>query len=269
MPKSSKLGSAARSRSARLAVRKTYKLYIGGAVPAQRVRTDLSGGRRQRGPRLPQGRPGRGGRGPQGPAEMGRRHRVQPGPGPLPDRRDDRGPAGRVRRPRRAAPPRWTPPIDRWVWYAGWSDKIAQVAGGANPVAGPFFNISAPEPTGVVGVVAPAVAARPGQRDRPGDRHRQHRGGARRRPAGRGHPGRGAGHLRRARRSGEHPHRPTPPRPRRGSPRTTTSTRSTSPASTTRRSPPSWSGPPPAPSSGCSARRPGDRLHGRPGPAAR
>lgn len=46
--------------------------------------------------------------------------------------------------------------IDRWVWYAGWSDKIAQVAGGANPVAGPFFNISAPEPTGVVAVIAPA-----------------------------------------------------------------------------------------------------------------
>jgi acyl-CoA reductase-like NAD-dependent aldehyde dehydrogenase len=45
--------------------------------------------------------------------------------------------------------------VDRWVWYAGWSDKIAQVAGGANPVAGPFFNISAPEPTGVVAVVAP------------------------------------------------------------------------------------------------------------------
>lgn len=46
--------------------------------------------------------------------------------------------------------------IDRWVWYAGWSDKIGSVFGGANPVAGPYFNISAPEPTGVVGVVAPA-----------------------------------------------------------------------------------------------------------------
>jgi acyl-CoA reductase-like NAD-dependent aldehyde dehydrogenase len=46
--------------------------------------------------------------------------------------------------------------IDRWVWYAGWSDKVAQVYGGANPVAGPYFNISSPEPTGVVGVVAPA-----------------------------------------------------------------------------------------------------------------
>ncbi|MDQ7910044.1 aldehyde dehydrogenase family protein [Phytohabitans sp. ZYX-F-186] len=45
--------------------------------------------------------------------------------------------------------------IDRWVWYAGWSDKIAQVYGNANPVAGPYFNLSSPEPTGVVGVVAP------------------------------------------------------------------------------------------------------------------
>jgi acyl-CoA reductase-like NAD-dependent aldehyde dehydrogenase len=45
--------------------------------------------------------------------------------------------------------------IDRWVWYAGWADKIAQVYGNANPVAGPYFNLSSPEPTGVVGVVAP------------------------------------------------------------------------------------------------------------------
>jgi acyl-CoA reductase-like NAD-dependent aldehyde dehydrogenase len=45
--------------------------------------------------------------------------------------------------------------IDRWVWYAGWTDKVAQIAGSANPVAGPYFNLSAPEPTGVVGVVAP------------------------------------------------------------------------------------------------------------------
>ncbi|MGW0799474.1 aldehyde dehydrogenase family protein [Streptomyces sp. NPDC002692] len=45
--------------------------------------------------------------------------------------------------------------VDRWVWYAGWTDKIAQVVGGANPVAGPFFNLSTPEPTGVVTVLAP------------------------------------------------------------------------------------------------------------------
>jgi len=45
--------------------------------------------------------------------------------------------------------------IDRWVWYAGWTDKIGQVLGSANPVAAPYFNFTIPEPTGVVGVVAP------------------------------------------------------------------------------------------------------------------
>ncbi|MFM8773628.1 MAG: aldehyde dehydrogenase family protein [Actinomycetota bacterium] len=45
--------------------------------------------------------------------------------------------------------------IDRWVWYAGWSDKIAQVLGSSNPVAGPYFNFSVPEPTGVVAAIAP------------------------------------------------------------------------------------------------------------------
>ena len=49
--------------------------------------------------------------------------------------------------------------IDRWVWYAGWSDKIAQVAGSANPVAGPYFNLSVPEPTGVVAVLAPQASS--------------------------------------------------------------------------------------------------------------
>jgi acyl-CoA reductase-like NAD-dependent aldehyde dehydrogenase len=45
--------------------------------------------------------------------------------------------------------------IDRWVWYAGWADKIAQVLGSSNPVAASYFNFTIPEPTGVVGVVAP------------------------------------------------------------------------------------------------------------------
>ncbi|MDN5854823.1 MAG: aldehyde dehydrogenase family protein, partial [Actinomycetia bacterium] len=45
--------------------------------------------------------------------------------------------------------------IDRWVWYAGWSDKLGQVVGNANPVSSPHFNLSTPEPTGVVAVVAP------------------------------------------------------------------------------------------------------------------
>jgi acyl-CoA reductase-like NAD-dependent aldehyde dehydrogenase len=49
--------------------------------------------------------------------------------------------------------------IDRWVWYAGWTDKLAQVLGGLNPVAGPYFDISAPEPTGVVAVLAPQASS--------------------------------------------------------------------------------------------------------------
>jgi acyl-CoA reductase-like NAD-dependent aldehyde dehydrogenase len=48
--------------------------------------------------------------------------------------------------------------IDRWVWYAGWSDKIHHVLGSVNPVAAPYFNFTLPEPTGVVGIVAPPDA---------------------------------------------------------------------------------------------------------------
>ena len=49
--------------------------------------------------------------------------------------------------------------IDSWVWYAGWADKLTQVLGSSNPVAGPYFNFTVPEPTGVVGVVAPEEPA--------------------------------------------------------------------------------------------------------------
>lgn len=45
--------------------------------------------------------------------------------------------------------------VDTWVWWAGWTDKLTQVLGGVNPVAGPFLNVTTPEPTGVVGIVAP------------------------------------------------------------------------------------------------------------------
>jgi len=48
--------------------------------------------------------------------------------------------------------------VDRLVWYAGWTDKIAQVDGAANPVAGPYFNLSSPEPSGVIAVIAPDSA---------------------------------------------------------------------------------------------------------------
>jgi acyl-CoA reductase-like NAD-dependent aldehyde dehydrogenase len=49
--------------------------------------------------------------------------------------------------------------IDRWVWYAGWADKYAQLLGSSNPVAAPYFNFTVPEPTGVVGVMAPEQPA--------------------------------------------------------------------------------------------------------------
>jgi acyl-CoA reductase-like NAD-dependent aldehyde dehydrogenase len=49
--------------------------------------------------------------------------------------------------------------IDRWVYYAGWSDKYSQVFGSVNPVAGPYYNFTVPEPTGVVGIVAPETPA--------------------------------------------------------------------------------------------------------------
>lgn len=58
-------------------------------------------------------------------------------------------------RSRKAAGDEVDKAIDRWVWYAGWADKLAQVFGSSNPVAGPYFNFSVPEPTGVVGIVAP------------------------------------------------------------------------------------------------------------------
>jgi len=49
--------------------------------------------------------------------------------------------------------------VDRWLWYTGWTDKIAQVRGGANPVAGPYVSLSVPEPAGVVAVLAPQDGA--------------------------------------------------------------------------------------------------------------
>jgi acyl-CoA reductase-like NAD-dependent aldehyde dehydrogenase len=49
--------------------------------------------------------------------------------------------------------------IDRFVWYAGWADKLAQVIGSANPVAGPYFNFTVPEPQGVIGILAPQAPA--------------------------------------------------------------------------------------------------------------
>ena len=102
--------------------------------------------------------------------------------------------------------------VDRWVWYAGWTDKIATVLGSVNPVAGPYVNFSTPVPTGVVGVLAPAASAlhRAGRRAGPGARHRLHRRGGRvgGAAAARRRAGRGARDVRRARRCGQPAHRP-------------------------------------------------------------
>ncbi|GAB1643122.1 aldehyde dehydrogenase family protein [Krasilnikovia sp. MM14-A1259] len=147
--------TAAPATRTRLTVRKTYKLYVGGAFPR---------------------------------SESGRTYLVDGDNVALASRKDVRDAVVAAR----AAQPKWAAAtaynrgqilyraaemlegrrtefvslgvsatevdaaIDRLVWYAGWSDKIAQVVGGANPVAGPYFNLSAPEPTGVVGIVAPA-----------------------------------------------------------------------------------------------------------------
>ncbi len=163
------------SASTRVDVRKTYKLYIGGAFPRSESGRSYEvyaapSGRRQS-PRLLAN------------AAMGSRkdardavtaaRKAQPGwagataynrgqvlyrvaevmesrrPQLVADVRDAEGlPAARAETLVSAA-------IDRWVWYAGWSDKYPQVLGGLNPVAGPYFDISVPEPTGVVAVLAP------------------------------------------------------------------------------------------------------------------
>ena len=170
----------------RIDVRKTYKLYIGGAFPRSESRPHLRGQRRQgqvpgqRRAGLPQGRPRRGRRRPQGRSAAGpARTAYNRGQVLYRDRRGARGPARQfVDERARSRGPRPRPgptqvvdaAIDRLVWYAGWADKIAQVVGNANPVAGPYFNLSVPEPTGVVAVLAPAgvVAARPGLGGRAG-----------------------------------------------------------------------------------------------------
>jgi acyl-CoA reductase-like NAD-dependent aldehyde dehydrogenase len=115
--------------SKRLTVPKTYKLFIGGAFPR---------------------------------TESGRTYEVVSSKGDflanaaLASRKDARDAVLAAR----GAVKGWVDEaIDRWVWYAGWCDKFGQVAGNGNPVAGPYFNISVPEPTGVVAVIAPQDTA--------------------------------------------------------------------------------------------------------------
>jgi acyl-CoA reductase-like NAD-dependent aldehyde dehydrogenase len=141
--------------SERLPVRKTYKLYVGGAFPrsesgrtylvqgqnvARASRKDVRDAVREARASFPAWA---------GRDAMNRGQILYRLAETIESRRaafaDVTGDAGEVE----AA-------IDRVVWYAGWADKLAQALGSSNPVAGPYFNFTAPEPTGVVGILAPA-----------------------------------------------------------------------------------------------------------------
>ena len=154
--------------SPRLDVRKTYKLYIGGQFPRSEsgrsyAALDSDGevlARVAQGSRKDLRDAVRVARGAQ--EGWAGSHRIQPGPGPLSDRRDLGGPTGTfveqltaTGSTKRQASDEVAATVDRMVWYAGWADKFAQIYGNLNPVSGPFFNISSPEATGVVGVIAP------------------------------------------------------------------------------------------------------------------
>jgi acyl-CoA reductase-like NAD-dependent aldehyde dehydrogenase len=161
------------SEAGRIAVRKTYKLYIGGAFPRSEsgrsyVVSDNSGGflanaalasRKDARDAVVAARkafPGWSG------ATAYNRGQVLYRVAEVLEGRRAQF-AAEVRMATGASPARATTEvdaaIDRWVWYAGWADKIAQVRGSANPVAGPYFNFSVPEPCGVVAVLAPQDSA--------------------------------------------------------------------------------------------------------------
>ena len=124
-------------------------------VPALRVGAHLRGRGRERRPRLAQGPPRRRPRG---------ARRVRRSWAGMTAYNRGQVSTGSPRCSRRAAPSSPSSArapsevdrsIDRLVWYAGWADKLAQVLGSSNPVAGPYFNFTVPEPTGVVGILAP------------------------------------------------------------------------------------------------------------------
>jgi acyl-CoA reductase-like NAD-dependent aldehyde dehydrogenase len=157
------------AESGRIAVRKTYKLYIGGAFPRSESGrsypvTDSSGGflanaalasRKDARDAVVAARKAFGGWSSATPYNRGQvLYRVAE---VLEDRRAQFASEVRLATgmPMDDAFAEVDAAVDRWVWYAGWADKISQVRGGANPVAGPYFNFSVPEPTGVVAVLAP------------------------------------------------------------------------------------------------------------------
>jgi acyl-CoA reductase-like NAD-dependent aldehyde dehydrogenase len=161
------------SEAGRIAVRKTYKLYIGGAFPRSEsgrsyVVSDYSGGF-QANAALASRKDARDAvvaarkafPGWSGATAYNRGQVLYRVAEVLEGRRAQF--AADVRMATGASPDRAAAEvdaaIDRWVWYAGWADKIAQVRGSANPVAGPYFNFSFPEACGVVAVLAPQDSA--------------------------------------------------------------------------------------------------------------
>lgn len=159
----------ARVSAARLDVRKTYKLYIGGAFPRSesgrsyqvedakgRFMTNASyASRKDARDAVQAARKAFGGWAARTPYNRGQVvYRIAE---VLEGRRDqfvDEVQRGEGLTKRRADAV-VSESVDRLVWYAGWADKVAQVVGGTNPVAGPYFDFSVPEPTGVVAVLAP------------------------------------------------------------------------------------------------------------------
>jgi acyl-CoA reductase-like NAD-dependent aldehyde dehydrogenase len=161
------------AEAGRIAVRKTYKLYIGGAFPRSEsgrsyVVTDPSGGflanaalasRKDARDAVVAARKAFAGWSAATPYNRGQvLYRVAE---VLEGRRAQF--ADEVRQatgmPHDSALAEVDATVDRWVWYAGWADKITHLRGGANPVAGPYFNFSVPEPAGVVAVLAPRDSA--------------------------------------------------------------------------------------------------------------
>ena len=223
----------------RLAVPKTYKLYIGGKFPRSEsgrtyeVATAKRRLPRQRRAGIPQGRPGRRASPPAARSSgWAGATGVQPRPGAVPHRRAARGPSCAVRRrdPRRprasaaaAAARQVDEAIDRWVWYAGWADKY--VAGGRQRQPGRRAVLQHLDSRADRGRRASSRRRTSsllglGQRGRARSGQRQHRRRRRQRAAAaeRDQPGGGARDQRRARRGGQHAHRLRRPRSRRGWP---------------------------------------------------
>ena len=166
-------GAARSDTAARIAVRKTYKLYVGGAFPRSEsgrsyVVTDHKGGflanaalasRKDARDAVVAARKAFGG---WSAATAYNRGQVLYRVAELLEGRRAQF-AAEVRSAEgagaRQAEALVDAVIDRWVWYAGWADKLTQVRGAANPVAGPYFNFSLPEPTGVVAVIAPQASS--------------------------------------------------------------------------------------------------------------